>query len=153
VQEKGAAFLEARRRTLQEQIKHLNEQADDAIRAVPKYIYARHGRLDNPDYPGIVQGIRDDCAAQIQALQADNDKEEQKIGSFYKGLANSYDHAKPNLQSQVDDGRPGHKMIDPDPSMYVQNFGTGQAQRQTSGTGTELKTKARELPPAPGGGH
>lgn len=149
VHEQGAAFLAARRSTLEAEIKHLNDQANAEIEAVPQYVYINKHRQPNPDYPAIVQGIRDDYAAQIQVLQADNDNEEQKIGRFYKGLADSYDHAKPNLQSQVDDGRPGHKLIDPDPNMYVQNFGTSHAQGQASGV--ELKTRARELPPLPGG--
>jgi tetratricopeptide (TPR) repeat protein len=146
VQEKAQAALAARRSTLAGQMKTLTEEQQGEIDAVPKYIYVGRHRVANPDYNSTVQGIRDDYAAKMQILQADNDNEERKMGIFYKGLSDSYDHSKGNLQSQTDDGRPGHKLLDQDPSMYVQNFGTKPSQSQVNGSGVQLNTKARQIP-------
>jgi len=122
----GADFIEAKRRTLQAQITHLNEDMRDSINQVPRYVYFGKQRVPNPDYESTVQTIKDECASKIQAMQDDNTREESKINSFYKGLSNSYSQSSDNLRSRGDDGRAGPKLIDNDPNMYVQNYGPGR---------------------------
>jgi len=153
IMEKADTAITDKRVTLQASIARLNAQADAEVDLVPKYIWVGKMRVANPDYASQVQVIRDDYAFKIQILQTDEDNEERKINAFYKALSDSYDLAKPHLQSQTDDGRVGHKLVDPDPSMYVQNFASrkvpAKAQGQIAGSGVQLQTKAQKLPTAP----
>ena len=123
----GAAFIANKRKTLESQIQHLNSETTLSISQVPRYIYFGKQRIANPDYDSTVQAIRDECASKIKAMQDDNAREEEKINAFYRGLSDSYGRQKDNLRSQGDDGREGHKLLDQDPNMYVQNFGPGRS--------------------------
>jgi hypothetical protein len=118
----GQSFIEGKRQTMEGSIKRINEEAKSDIRSVPKYIYYGRERIVNPNYDSAVQSIKDAAADKIATLQADFDNEQNKIGSFYKKVADSYDKQSDSAMSQAENTRP-HHVIDADPNMFVRNYG------------------------------
>ncbi|MBU6453308.1 MAG: tetratricopeptide repeat protein [Cyanobacteria bacterium REEB67] len=97
----AAAHISDRRRTLRVRITKINSRATDEINSIPQYFTDADGNsYPNPDFASASAEIRRQAEERIAMVRTDAANEDEKMLSYYRNLADSYDRTQGNIRTR-----------------------------------------------------